>query len=97
MTARANTVVHVDAATFYAEGVLAGLRTACNIIGRTDDGDVPPQLQAQVREWRAHVYHYQWLASRGFPADPPAFPERSTVMALIHAVLHDFPEVSDDD
>ena len=36
MTARAETTVYVDAATVYAEGVLAGLRTACNIIGRHD-------------------------------------------------------------
>ena len=36
MTARACTEVVVDAATVYTEGVLAGLRTACNIIGRHD-------------------------------------------------------------
>lgn len=95
MTARAETVVEVDAATVYAEGVLAGLRTACNIIGRGDYGDLPPQLERQVREWRAHVYHNQWLAEHGRPAPAPDLPSREQFIARIHAYLCTFPDMSD--
>jgi hypothetical protein len=38
MTARAETVIEVDGATVYAEGMLAGLRTACNLIEKGGAG-----------------------------------------------------------
>lgn len=38
MTARAETVVFVDAAAVHAEGVLAGLRTACNLLDKAGAG-----------------------------------------------------------
>jgi len=92
VTARAVTDVVVDAATVYAEGVLAGLRTAANLIGRADVGLIPPELQHQVKVWRSVVYHNQWLASKGRPADLPAIPDRSELIARIDAFLALFPE-----
>lgn len=80
MTARASTVIEMDAATVYAEGMLAGLRTACNIIGRKDYGDIPPALHRLVREWRSHVYHNQWLAEQGRPGALSSIPDRSQLM-----------------
>ncbi|WP_266170762.1 hypothetical protein [Dyella subtropica] len=95
MTAREYTVIEVDAATVYAEGMLAGLRTAANIIGRTDQGDIPPQLHAQVRAWRATVYHNEWLAQQGRAAPMPTLPNRDALMARIHAFLLTFPDTDD--
>lgn len=97
MTGRTATPVYVDAATVYAEGMLAGLRAACNIVGRHDAGDIPPQLSRLVTEWRAHVYHNQWLAERGRPADLPPVPDRAHVLARIHAFLATFPDVANVD
>lgn len=92
MTARAETPVLVDAAVVYAEGVLAGLRTACNVIGRNDAGDIPPELHRLVRTQRAIVYHNQWLAERGRPADFPDLPSRDELLARIHVFMGMFPE-----
>lgn len=92
MTTRTETIVHVDAATVYAEGMLAGLRTACNIVGRKDQGDIPPQLHAQVRAWRATVYHNAWLAGQGTPAEMPNLPDREQLMARLHLFLLSFPD-----
>lgn len=130
MTARAETTVLVDAATVYSEGVLAGLRTASAIVGRTDDafashlatallaakalprGEArdtivasldllrpvapPLKLQALVREWRATVYHNQWLAERGTPAPCPSAPSRDQLLSRIHAFLMTFPDTDHD-
>jgi hypothetical protein len=52
MTSRAETIVYVDAATVYAEGVLAGLRSACNIIGRHDSR----KLTARQRRFLVKVF-----------------------------------------
>lgn len=93
MTARLSTVVELDAATVYAEGVLAGLRTACNLIGRSDMSDIPPHLHAQVREWRARVYHNQWLAQQGRAAPCPDMPPREQLIARIHHFLNTFPDM----
>lgn len=47
MTVRVETSVYVDAATVYAEGVLAGLRTACNVLDKAGAGLLtPPQRKA---------------------------------------------------
>jgi hypothetical protein len=92
MTARETTFITVDAATVYAEGVLSGLRTACNILGGKDSSDMPPKFHAQVREWRAVVYHNQWLAEHGNPAAFPDLPRRDELLARIHTFLLMFPE-----
>lgn len=92
MTARVETSVYVDAATVYAEGVLAGLRTACNVIGRSDVGEIPPELHKLVRAQRATVYHNQWLAERGRPAGFPQLPSRDELLARIHVFMEMFPE-----
>ncbi|MHA6203508.1 hypothetical protein ACXU4B_03675 [Dyella soli] len=93
MTGRAATVVQVDAATVYAEGMLAGLRTACNVLGGKDSADIPPRLHALVREWRAHVYQNEWLAQQGRAADLPNLPDRAQLMARLHAFLMTFPDI----
>lgn len=92
MTARTETTVIVDAATVYAEGMLAGLRTACNLIGRDDQGLIPPRLHALVREWRARAIHNQWLAERGRAEAFPDLPSREQLLARIHAFLMTFPD-----
>ncbi|MGN6236986.1 hypothetical protein [Dyella sp.] len=74
MTARTETTVLVDAAVVHAEGVLAGLRMACSILGREDQKNIPPQLARLVTEWRANLYHFQWRAEQGTPAEIPHVP-----------------------
>ena len=50
MTARAETSVYVDAASVYAEGVLSGLRTACNVLDKRGGGLLSvPQRDALER------------------------------------------------
>lgn len=64
MTARAETVVMVDAAQVHAEGVLCGLKTAFNILARTKDAVVPVALRKALREWECNAIHYEWRAQQ---------------------------------
>lgn len=84
MTARASTVIVRDAAQVHAEGVLSGLKTALNILVRSNGFTVPLALRRAVTEWEANVIHYEWLAQQGRPA---SVPESEQARALIHAVL----------
>jgi hypothetical protein len=86
MTARESTFVMVDAATVYAEGMLAGLRHACAIVGRQDAGAIPPQLSRLVTEWRANVIHREWLAQQGRPVPHEESEQaRSRIFAVLVA------------
>lgn len=84
MTARESTVVAVDAATVYAEGVLVGLRMACMYVGRDDAKAIPPGLSKAVTEWRANVIHREWLAQQGRPL---THEQSAEGLAFIHNVL----------
>jgi hypothetical protein len=53
---------------------------------------VPPSLMHLIRDWRAHVYHNQWLAEQGRPAAVPNMPDRGAILARIHAFLLTFPD-----
>lgn len=67
MTARAETPVYVDAAQVHAEGVLSGLKTALNLLARTNGATVPVALRRLVREWECNAIHYEWRAQQGRP------------------------------
>lgn len=95
MSDRAVTPRYVDAATVFAEGVLSGLRTAANLVGRSDVGLIPPELSHAIMVWRSVVYHNQWLAMKGRPADLPPLPDRTVLMARIDAFLALFPDADE--
>ena len=56
---------------------------------------VPPALMTLIRDWRANVYHNQWLAEVGRPASVPEMPDRRAILARIHAFLLTFPDTDD--
>lgn len=85
MTGRAETVVQVDAAQVHAEGVLAGLKTAFNILARTNGATVPVSLRKALHEWECNAIHYEWRAQQGRPV---TFQRDEETRALIATVLH---------
>lgn len=56
---------------------------------------VPPALMTLIRDWRANVYHNQWRAQVGNPSPMPEMPDRSAILARIHAFLLTFPDTDD--
>lgn len=84
MTARAESVVLVDAAQVHAEGVLCGLKTALNLLARSKDAVIPASLRKALREWECNAIHYQWRAEQGRPV---TFERDQQVRALIAATL----------
>ena len=56
---------------------------------------VPPPLMTLIRDWRANVYHNQWRAQTGNPSSMPDVPDRSAILARIHAFLLTFPDTDD--
>lgn len=91
MTSRAATDVLVDASTVYAEGQLSGLRMAAQIIGKHDEGDIPPAITRLVRELRCTVYHNQWMAQHGRAVPLASMPDRQQLIARIAGFLDLFP------
>lgn len=84
MTARAETIVTVDASQVYAEGVLSGLKTALNLLARTKGAVVPVSLRKALREWECNAIHYEWRAQQ---CRPVTFQRDREIRALIAAVL----------
>lgn len=84
MTARAVTVVEVDAAQVHAEGVLSGLKSALNILSRTPGAVVPVSLRKLVHEWECNAIHYEWRAQQGRPV---TYEQDAQVRALISLTL----------
>lgn len=98
----------VDAATVYAEGYLAGVRTAVNMITGHSAYWVCPQCTANnkagtdkslikrlmhhITEWRSRVYHNQWLAQQGRPAGMPELPDREATFKRLRAFMLMHPE-----
>lgn len=85
MTARASTVVMVDAATVYAEGMQDGLKEALRLLLRSSGAAVPLSLRRKITEWECHVIHREWLAEQGRPV---AHETSAEALALINVVLH---------
>ena len=84
MTARQESVVLVDAAQVHAEGVLCGLRTAFNLLARTQGATVPVALRRVLREWECNAIHYEWRAEQGRPV---TYERDQQVRAFIAASL----------
>ena len=84
MTARQESAVLVDAAQVHAEGVLCGLRTAFNLLARTQGATVPPALRKALHEWECNAIHYQWRAEQGRPV---SFERDQQVRSFISASL----------
>lgn len=84
MTARAVTVVEVDAAQVHAEGVLSGLKMALGIINRTSGTSVPQSLRRLVHEWECNAIHYEWRAQQGRPV---TYEQDAQIRALISLTL----------
>jgi hypothetical protein len=84
VTARADSVMLVDAAQVHAEGVLCGLKTALTLLARTQGAVVSVSLRKTLREWECNAIHYEWRAQQQRPV---TFERDRQVRSLIAATL----------